>query len=141
VHSTPLELERLIDIALFNALVGNCDAHGKNSSLLYQDGYVGLAPFYDLLATTYWPELDTKLSMKFGRTYRLSDLREADLAGLAHDLGVATKAVRKRLDRLREAAPAAWNLILNLPGMQSQVNLVASTRAGWESRTRQMSGV
>ncbi len=54
-----VDLERLMDIALFNALVGNCDAHGKNFSLLYRDGYVGLAPFYDLLSTTYWPELDT----------------------------------------------------------------------------------
>ncbi len=79
--------------------------------------------------------------MRFGRTYRLSDLEEDDLAGLAHDLGVATRAVRKRLDRLRETAPAAWDLILNLTGLQSHINLIASIRAGWESRTRQMSGM
>jgi len=132
------DLERLIDISLFNALVGNCDAHGKNFSLLYHDGLIELAPFYDLLATTYWPELDTKLSMKFGHTYRLSDLREDDCTGLARDLGVAPKMVSRRLDRLREVAPAAWDRLLDLPGLHSQNILVESIRAGWESRICQL---
>jgi serine/threonine-protein kinase HipA len=38
VSSTPvLDLQRLLDAVIFNYLVGNNDAHGKNFSLLYQN--------------------------------------------------------------------------------------------------------
>lgn len=71
------DLELLVGIALFNLLVGDCDAHGKNFSLLHREDTIGLAPFYDLVSTTCWPELDTKLSMRIGKEY---GLHRVDLA-------------------------------------------------------------
>jgi serine/threonine-protein kinase HipA len=63
--------ERFIQCAVFNYVIGNCDAHGKNFSLLYeQDGQAALAPFYDLASTMAYPELDQKFAMAIGKTYR-----------------------------------------------------------------------
>jgi len=59
---------------IFNFLVGNNDAHGKNFSLLYR--YVGtasldtrLAPLYDVVSTYYYPELTRDMAMKIGGEY------------------------------------------------------------------------
>ena len=46
------ELPRLWEALVFNWLIGNCDAHGKNFSLLYDAGAPTLAPLYDLVSTT-----------------------------------------------------------------------------------------
>lgn len=139
--STPLDdLERLVDAALYAVLVGNCDAHGKNYSILYADGSVGLAPLYDLVSTAFWPDLDTALSMRFGMTHRLPDLGPDDLAGFAKDLNVAPRAVQRRLDRLREIAPDAWDRLLGLPELSSETSIMESIRAGWEERMRWLHG-
>ncbi len=42
---------RLLDSAIFNVIIGNADAHGKNFSLLYHRGGGPLAPLYDLMCT------------------------------------------------------------------------------------------
>lgn len=58
---------QLVDWLLFNMLVGNADAHGKNLSMRYDsDGRLRLAPVYDVLATGYWPELDDGMAMAIG---------------------------------------------------------------------------
>ncbi|ASY73723.1 HipA protein (plasmid) [Sinorhizobium fredii CCBAU 83666] len=42
---------KLLDAAIFNLVVGNADAHGKNFSILYDDHGPRLAPLHDLLST------------------------------------------------------------------------------------------
>lgn len=60
---------------VFNWLIGNCDAHGKNFSLLYDGGSPALAPLYDLVSTTCYPELTTRLAMSIDGA---SDIAEVD---------------------------------------------------------------
>ncbi|MFW5743487.1 MAG: HipA domain-containing protein [Spirochaetota bacterium] len=124
------ELERLVDDALHAVLVGTCDAHGRDYSILYTDGSVGLAPLYDLVSTTLRPDLDTTHSMRFGRTYRSPDPGPDDLAGLAEGLSVARRAAHRRLDRLRENGPEAWDRVLDLPELSSETPMIESVRAG-----------
>ena len=50
---------------IFNYLVGNNDAHGKNFSLLYTGigtatPEIRLAPLYDIVSTVYYPDLSTR---------------------------------------------------------------------------------
>jgi serine/threonine-protein kinase HipA len=61
--------KRLLQWTLFNYLIGNADAHGKNISFLYLPHCV-LSPFYDLLSTAAYPELNVRLSMKIGAENR-----------------------------------------------------------------------
>jgi len=58
---------RLLDYVIFNALIGNHDAHVKNFSLLHANGTITLAPLYDALSTVLYPELTAKMAMKIGR--------------------------------------------------------------------------
>lgn len=51
---------------IFNYLIGNADAHGKNFSLLYTSKEPILAPAYDLLCTAIYPQLTPKMAMKIG---------------------------------------------------------------------------
>jgi serine/threonine-protein kinase HipA len=61
------DLQSLLDAVIFNLLIGNNDAHGKNFSLVYRaDGQTRLAPLYDLVSTTAYPELSARMAMKIG---------------------------------------------------------------------------
>jgi serine/threonine-protein kinase HipA len=61
-----LELPRLLSAFAFNWVVGNCDAHGKNHSLLYALGGPTLAPLYDVVSTVVYGELTSRLAMSIG---------------------------------------------------------------------------
>ena len=65
---------KLLDRIIFNYLIGNGDAHGKNFSLLYRGDRPELAPAYDLLSTTVYPKLSEKMAMKIGGKYKPGDV-------------------------------------------------------------------
>ena len=54
-----------IDRVIFNFLIGNGDAHGKNFSVIYRTRAPRLAPVYDTLCTTIYPAIAKKMAMKF----------------------------------------------------------------------------
>jgi serine/threonine-protein kinase HipA len=59
---------------IFDYLVGNNDAHGKNFSLFYRGGgieepEIRLAPLYDVVSTVYYPELSPEMAMRIGKEY------------------------------------------------------------------------
>lgn len=39
----------VLDAAIFKAIIGNADAHGKHFSLLHEAGEIAVAPLYDLV--------------------------------------------------------------------------------------------
>lgn len=98
---------RLLDGVIFNALIGNHDAHGKNFSLLYGGRSPVLAPFYDLLATAIYPQLTPKMAMKLGSKYRFSELEARHWEQFAEESGLAKAATRRRLQQLATELPLA----------------------------------
>lgn len=70
-------------LLIFNALIGNHDAHGKNFALLYKGRSPVLASFYDLLSTAIYPQLTPKMAMKIGSKYKFSELQAAPSHGFA----------------------------------------------------------
>ncbi len=54
-------------MVLFNFLVGNNDAHGKNFSVIYKNRHIALAPAYDILSTSVYPNLSLHMAMKLGK--------------------------------------------------------------------------
>lgn len=109
VSSAPvLDLARLLDAVIFNYLVGNNDAHGKNFSLLYRgvgtaNTETRLAPLYDVVSTRYYPELTRELAMKIGGEYSSDRLTKINFEQLAEDAGLAKPLVRRRVPKLAEA--------------------------------------
>lgn len=97
----------LLDAAIFNLIVGNADAHGKNFSLLYQAGTVSLAPLYDLLSTVAYPELSPKLAMKIAKRATLEEIGPETWTAFAEDVALGAPFVRRRVKELADASRAA----------------------------------
>jgi serine/threonine-protein kinase HipA len=108
VSSEPvIDLARLLDALIFNYLVGNNDAHGKNFSLLYRglgtdDPHVGLAPLYDILSTVYYPELSRTMAMKLGGEYSSEKVWPHNFEQLAEDAGLEKSLVIGRVAEMVE---------------------------------------
>jgi serine/threonine-protein kinase HipA len=106
-----IDLANLLDAAIFNYLVGNNDAHGKNFSLLYPDNEVRLAPLYDVISTIYYPDLNTDMAMRIGCEYSSDRVTPKDFERLAEDTGLAKPLVRRRIPELATAAIEALDKI------------------------------
>jgi serine/threonine-protein kinase HipA len=100
------DLQQLLNALIFNLLIGNNDAHGKNFSLLYQDNSTRLAPLYDLLSTTYYPQLSNKMAMKIGGKYLADKLFPRHFTKLANDIAFSEALVRKRVMELTDTVLA-----------------------------------
>ncbi len=60
---------------VFNYLIGNMDAHGKNFSLLHHaPDNIRLAPFYDIICTRVYTDITTKMAMKIGSKYDADEI-------------------------------------------------------------------
>jgi serine/threonine-protein kinase HipA len=106
-----LYLPQLVDAVLFNALIGNNDAHAKNYSLVYGAGGTNLAPLYDVLCTEVYPELTPKMAMKIGDQYKFSDIFPRHWERFAQSANLSPPQVRRRLlDLARRLPPAAHKL-------------------------------
>jgi serine/threonine-protein kinase HipA len=128
----------LVRIALFNLLVGNCDAHGKNFSLLYKGRQVALAPFYDLVSTVAYPELSGRFSMRFGGEYSFEKLRRSDIERFAAELGVGAKLVSNAMSELANAAEAARVIAASFPELRENQSLVENISGLWDTRVRRL---
>lgn len=60
------QLDRLAQMAVFTALIGNADAHGKNIAFLLDAGHISLAPVFDTVPTVLWPKLRAEAAMTIG---------------------------------------------------------------------------
>ena len=107
-----IDLQNMLDAVIFNFLVGNHDAHGKNFSLLYDwslrpistlyDRHKRLAPLYDVLSTAYYPELSKKMAMKIGGEYSSDKVLPKNFEKLAEETGLAKPLVKRRVPELAE---------------------------------------
>lgn len=103
VSSTPvIDLRSLLDAVIFNFLVGNHDAHGKNFSLLYLATTTKLSPLYDILCTAFYPDLSSKMAMKIGGEYQAEKITIKHFESLAEEIGFARPQVKKRVLQLAE---------------------------------------
>ena len=105
-----------IDRMIFNYLIGNADAHGKNSSVLYR-GSSGkrLAPLYDVMSTEIYGNLSKVNAMSIGGARTLDDVTRGSFERLAGEVGMRPRLVLARLDSLADRiGPAAAALASEL---------------------------
>jgi serine/threonine-protein kinase HipA len=103
----------LVNWVIFNYLIGNSDAHGKNISLLLLPEGPSLAPFYDLLSTrVYTPYgLAEGLAMKIGGESDPRAIRRKHWELFAEEVGIKPKLVLTRLKELSQRVEAARLLL------------------------------
>ena len=96
-----------IDRMIFNFLIGNADAHAKNSAILYKDGKAGLAPIYDVMSTVIYPALSKVNAMSIGGAHEMSAVSRESFISMVKEVGISSSLVVSRLDSLaRRIVPA-----------------------------------
>jgi len=92
-----LDIPSFVDGLIFNVLIGNADAHGKNFSLLYSGGERRLAPYYDLVSTIAWSDLTKNLAMKIGGCKSVNAFTIGDWKKMAMKTHLGWPMMRERM--------------------------------------------
>ena len=100
------DVQNLISWTIFNYLIGNSDAHGKNLSLLMIPAGVELAPFYDLLCTAVYPGLTHNLAFKIGGDNRPEWIQLRHWEKLADAAGVNKRYIASVCIELASRLPS-----------------------------------
>jgi len=109
-----LDLQHLLDAVIFNYLIGNYDAHGKNFSVVYRTpaGYAArFSPLYDLVCTEYYPEVSKDMAMKIGGEDLTEKIFPQQFEKLAEEAGLAKPLVKRRVPELAAAVIEALGKI------------------------------
>jgi serine/threonine-protein kinase HipA len=99
--------KELVERLLFNLMIGNADAHGKNFALSFSSHGAELAPAYDLLCTQAYPALSEAFVMKVGTARRQDQLTPQAWQALATDARCPLEWVRHRGIELSSAVQLA----------------------------------
>lgn len=125
---------RLLDAVVFNALVGNHDAHAKNFSLLYAGGSPTLAPLYDVLSTAVYEHLTPKMAMKLGSKYKFTEVQARHWTQFAEAAGLSKAQTKKRVLSMAKELPLAASQLQASPAFADQ-SIVAKIVAMIEQRS------
>lgn len=95
---------RLWDIVVFNYLIGNTDAHIKNSSLLYSPDMksVRLAPAYDLVSTTVYEQSTREMAFYIGGELLIDHITRDSFRNAAREIGISGRIAMERFDLIRD---------------------------------------
>ncbi len=97
----------LLTAVIFNLLISNMDAHGKNFSLLHSSKGIRLAPLYDLICTAAFPEYSQTLAMEIGDCNKPHELCAFQWKLLCEDIEYGYKAFKKTALNLCKFLPSA----------------------------------
>ncbi len=100
--------QRLLQWQAANVLIGNCDGHAKNISLLRsKEGRWELTPFYDLVSTIFYPKLSKELAMGIGGLKDIGTILPVHWKRLAENIDVHWKTVESLALKMLEEFPKA----------------------------------
>jgi serine/threonine-protein kinase HipA len=97
----------LLRWALFQYLIGNADAHGKNMSFFCKPAGLALAPCYDLISVVQYEGLDHELAMAYGDEFRLGQIRPYDWAVFAVRTNIPRALLVREMVRMGKGAAEA----------------------------------
>ena len=132
---------KLLNMVLFNYLIGNADAHGKNFSFLYKENKPELAPAYDILSTAIYPDLASKMAMKIGGKYKPEDICLRHFYKLVADTKAAQSVMRRQIKTMiQKMQVAAPHLKANLAEEQLASDVFGDIIAVIEDRAKRLTG-
>lgn len=110
VSANPLKDQlRLLDILIYDKLIGNTDNHIKNLSLLYSSDVrsARLAPAYDLLSTLVYRESTSDMSIAIAGEMRWDKITKETFVQANREMGLSKKIIANEYGRLSSGFPAA----------------------------------
>lgn len=104
-----IDLDKFFRRLIVFALVGNCDGHLKNFSLLETPTGLRLAPLYDVVNTAFYPTYDQNLALLIdGKRVQLDTVKRPLLENFARSIGLPDSAIERAFKdlqgRVRRAA-------------------------------------
>lgn len=102
--STRMRLE-LMQWALFQLVIGNSDAHGKNFSFFVRGSWLDPAPWYDLVSVVQFDQFDHAFAMGIGDAFDWSELTAMELAYFVHLCGIPLPTLQRECTRLARVIP------------------------------------
>ncbi|MCE5300676.1 MAG: type II toxin-antitoxin system HipA family toxin [Spirochaetia bacterium] len=125
--------ERFVSAIVYNYIIGNCDAHAKNFSILHdvaginaengvlraakKMGAVTLSPFYDLVSTDAYDGLSKEMAMKLGRAWDIREVQRSDFYRVAEELGIKRKELDGILAEFQPVQEYALEVMRGIKGM------------------------
>jgi serine/threonine-protein kinase HipA len=102
--SARMRLE-LMQWTLFQLVIGNSDAHGKNFSFFVRGSWLDPAAWYDLVSVVQFEQFDHEFAMGIGDAFAWQELTAFELAHFAHLCGVPLATLQRECVRLAKEIP------------------------------------
>jgi serine/threonine-protein kinase HipA len=102
----PTEIVRLLDMAIFNVIVCNTDAHAKNYAVMIRAVSTSLAPIYDVMCGEVWDQVTKSLAQKIGGERRGDQIKGRHWHRFARECGLNPTQVLTRVGALAKLAIA-----------------------------------
>lgn len=115
------DVKQLARRLLVNILLGNGDAHLKNWSVIYPDGYhLRLSPAYDIVFTKAYILNETSLALNLGKIKNWYQVDLPDFEYWAKKADIPWRAVKPELKDVMDIAREQWrDKLIDLPILDS----------------------
>lgn len=90
----------LFDWLIFNLIVGNSDAHGKNFSFFASAKGLTPTPWYDLISVLQVEDIEHSLAMSVGDEFNPNEIHALQLLIEADEVGLTKTFVQERLKKV-----------------------------------------
>ena len=112
--SSPVrDLEVFARLLVTNAVLGNCDGHLKNLTVLRGADWASfsLAPMYDIASTVVYEGLDRHMAMRIGSTSKIDEVGRDDFHAMAKELSISVRMMDRLIEEVCEGVSDAANAV------------------------------
>jgi serine/threonine-protein kinase HipA len=127
----PTDVLALLDLAIFNILACNTDAHAKNYSILVRAGGAAFAPAYDIVCAEPYPEITRNLAQTIGGKNRGEHLKRRHWERFFRAAGLGVRPSLERVSRLAHAA------IAEAGGARDEIEAMPAAERGMPSQCKE----
>ena len=107
-----IDLKKFFERIIVFALIGNCDAHLKNFSLLETTAGLRLSPVYDVLNTAFYPNYDQNFALSIsGQKRPLDSITRELLENFGLEIGLPKAAIDQTFKDLTKQVEKAAHIL------------------------------
>ena len=130
------DIDSVVSIMIFNYLIGNCNAHGKNYAILYdKPNHPRLAPFFDLVSTTICSATaNPNMSMSLGGEYNINKITKDHFLNELKDSNINFNIYTKKIAYFRDNYEKAFTTISNISEVQNYKYLIKAIKDQFKKR-------
>ena len=115
---------KLVRWALFNLIIANSDAHGKNISFFIDKNGYEITPFYDLLNISIYDNIEHSLAMAFGDEFDINNVLGYDLVDFAYNINLPKQLISKELKQIAKNILNNININFSLKLNQDELDFI-----------------